>query len=123
MRNRLTKVLGENTLKALLIAVSIAILTIITVIWLYDSSTKVKIDNVTDTSVFVTAKWRVESKVVGEIASNETATFTLSAEAAMVFVVSYPSGRVITTQGHYFTSNVNLNVKISNQGVEVSVDT
>lgn len=92
-------------------------------IWLYDSSTGVKIENLSDTSVFVTAKWKDKAKVVGDLASTETATFTVSSEAAMSFVVRYPSGKEITTEGYYFTSGTHLNVEIFNQAVEVSVGT
>lgn len=69
-------------------------------IWLYDSPTSVRIENLSDTSVFVTAKWKDKAKAVGELAPTETATFTVSSEAAMSFVVRYPSGKEITAEGY-----------------------
>ena len=117
--------LGLNMLKTIFtasLAVALATVTAFVVaIWLYDSSTSVKIENLSDTSVFVTAKWKDKAKVVGELAPTKTATFTVSSEAAMSFVVRYPSGKEITTEGYYFTSGTNLNLEIFNQAVEVSV--
>ena len=114
-------------LKKVLLSVSalvaISVVALMILIQPYVATPKVRIENISSSTVQVTALWRDKEKQVGVLESGSIVMFEVNDEAAMSFNISYPDGTVETTTSVYFTSGTTIYVQINSNGVEVSAGT
>ena len=72
--------------------------------------------------VFVVAKWRNDAKQIGNIGAMSSFEFSLDAEAAIQFRVSYPDGATAESKPIYFTRGTKVIATITSDGVTVGYD-
>lgn len=72
--------------------------------------------------VFVVAKWRNDAKQIGNIGAMSSFEFSLDAEAAIRFRVSYPDGATAESKPIYFTRGTKVIATITSDGVTVGYD-
>ena len=72
--------------------------------------------------VFVVAEWRNEEKRIGNIGPMSTYAFSVNAEAAMKFRVSYPGGGEVESEPIYFTSGTKVIATITSNSVRLRYD-
>jgi hypothetical protein len=81
-----------------------------------------EIVNESSAPVFVVAEWRNEEKRIGNIAPMSVYAFSVDAEAAMKFRVSYPGGGEVESEPIYFTSGTKVIATITSNAVRVRYD-
>ena len=72
--------------------------------------------------VSVVAEWQKEKKAIGIVGPMSSYVFSVNAEAAMMFRVSYSGGREAESEPIYFTSGTRVIATISSEKVEVRYD-
>lgn len=83
------------------------------------SDTEVSVKNTSEQPVHVVASWREQEMSLGELKPDSQLSFSVKDEAAMTFAVTLNDGRVIETQGVYFTNGTTIVVEINHYGVDV----
>jgi uncharacterized protein (UPF0333 family) len=86
------------------------------------SGARFRIANNSTQNVNVTATWLERSKDLGIVKAGSLIPITVRGEAAMVFAVRYADGREIESKPVYFTSGTAINVRISEDSVDVRYD-
>lgn len=78
--------------------------------------------NESSETVFVVAEWGGEKKEIGNIHPMSSYEFSVNAEAAMIFRVSYPGGGEAKSEPIYFTSGLKVIATISSGEITVRYD-
>ena len=78
----------------------------------YLATATFKISNKTNETVSLVATWREQEKNIGSLKAGGQMEFKANDEAAMQFIATFNSNKIISNRPIYFTSGTKINVEI-----------